>query len=100
VDDPDDSLRFEWDEDKAAANLVRRRPSFEAAAFVFRDPARLEEDDRFSRGEYRAIAIGRVAGQLITVVFTEPEADLIRIISARWATPTECRAYENSLFYR
>lgn len=81
-----------------------RRPSFEAAAFVFKDRARLEEDDRFSRGEYRtiaiAIAIGRVAGQLITVVFTEPEANLIRIISARWATPTECRAYEDSLFHR
>ena len=100
MDDPEDSLHFTWDADKAAANIAMRRPSFEAAAFVFKDRARLEEDDRFSRGEYRTIAIGRVAGQLMTVVFTEPEANLIRIISARWATPTECRAYEDSLFYR
>ncbi|MDP1735950.1 MAG: BrnT family toxin [Caulobacter sp.] len=97
--DPDDSLHFTWDAGKAAANLSRRRPSFEAAAFVFADPARLEEDDRFSRGEYRTIAIGRVAGQLVTVVFTEPENNLIRIISARWATPAEQKAYENSLLH-
>lgn len=57
MDDADD-LHFEWDDAKAASNLARHGVAFEAAAAVFDDPARLEEDDLFAREEYRTIMIG------------------------------------------
>lgn len=87
-------MELEWDPNKAAANLAKHGVPFEAAAEVFADPHHLVESDVFSRGEYRLIAIGKVDGRLLTVVFTERESeDVIRIISARLATPTERRAY-------
>jgi uncharacterized DUF497 family protein len=90
-------LRFEWDEAKAASNLRKHGVSFDAACAVFDDADRLEEDDLFSQGEYRMIAIGRVERLVITVVFTEPEESVVRLISARLATAIERRAYEKNL---
>ena len=92
----DDELAFEWDADKAKANRRKHGISFEAATFVFDDPYRLEEDDLFAVGEYRMIAIGGVDGLLLTVIFSMPEHDVIRIISARRATSTERKAYEQN----
>ena len=58
---------------------------------------RLEEDDSFAEGEYPTIVIGQSDGTILTVVYTEPEENLIRIISARRATAMECKAYDHSL---
>lgn len=69
---------------------------FETAAEVFGDPSRLEDDDRFTQGEYRTIVIGRADVGVLTVVYAEPTADEIRIISARRATATERRTYEQN----
>jgi uncharacterized DUF497 family protein len=42
-------LRFEWDPQKAARNLVKHGVSFEEAATVFADPlGRIESDPRHS----------------------------------------------------
>lgn len=59
-DEADGEIRFVWDPDKAQKNLRNHKISFEAATFVFDDPLLLEEDDVFSEGEYRMIAIGKV----------------------------------------
>ena len=95
----DDELRFEWDDNKAAVNLMRHGVSFETATYVFDDPLRLEESDVFARGEYRSIIVGKIDRFILTVVFSEPEEGTIRVISARLATPEERKAYEQNIFH-
>ena len=67
------SLRFEWDPNKAEANLVKHDVSFEEAMTVFADPlARIFPDEEHSVDEFREIIIGHSAGhQLILVNFTK-----------------------------
>ena len=48
-------------------------------------------------GLYRFIAIGPVAGGVVVVVYTEPEEDAIRIISARPATRREVGMYRKHM---
>jgi hypothetical protein len=81
-----------------ASNFGKHGVSFEAATFVFDDPMRLEPEDVFARGEYRNIVFGRVDGVVLAVVYTAPEENLYRIISARLATAHERKAYEQNLF--
>lgn len=58
---------------------------FEGATFTF-------EDDRFSYGEQRFVALGLLAGIPVSVVHTESESE-IRIISFRQATTREAQIY-------
>ena len=60
---------------------------------------RLEHEDVFAEGEYRNIVIGRVEDVLLTVVYSTPEDDLYRIISARPSTAHERNEYERNLFH-
>lgn len=94
----DEELEFEWDADKADSNLDKHGVSFEMATFVFDDPFRLEEEDLFARGEYRFLVTGLVDGLLLMVVCTFPEDGVVRLISARLATASERRAYDQSRF--
>jgi uncharacterized DUF497 family protein len=69
------STRFEWDDTKAAANLLKHGVRFEIAASVFLDEAVVHFD--VSRGidvEARRKAIGIVEGRLFTVVYSYAEA--------------------------
>ena len=74
------SLRFEWDPNKAEANLVKHEVSFEEAVTVFADPlARIFPDEEHSVDELREIIIGHSAGpQLILMNFTSID-DRVRI---------------------
>src|SRR5262245_27662154 len=94
----DDELHFCWDDGKAASNLQKHGVSFEAASHIFDDPRRLEREDVFAQGEHRTIVVGQVGGELLTVVYASLEEDLYRVISARFATAHERKAYEQSLF--
>lgn len=94
----DDEIHFAWDDKKAASNFIKHGVTFEDATYVFDDPMRLEELDQFSQGEYRSRCIGMVDGKVLTVVFSEPEEGLIRIISARAATPHERKSYDANIF--
>ena len=72
--------------------------SFELASSVFEDPHALSQiDQRFDYGEERWLTMGYVGGVVILVVahtLCEKESDdVIRIISARKATRTECQKY-------
>jgi uncharacterized DUF497 family protein len=49
--------------------------------------------------EYRSIVTARVNDKLLSVVYTAPEDDLYRIISARFATPSERDDDEQDLFH-
>jgi uncharacterized protein len=86
---------FEWDDAKAAKNLLKHGITFYQAISAFRDTFAVEyTDDRMDYGEDRFIHIGMAAGQLLTVVFTE-RADSTRIISARRSTKYEEELYNS-----
>ena len=86
-------LDFEWDDDKAAANVRKHGVSFDQAALAFRDLFAVEWiDTRESYGEERIILVGTSQGQILAVVYTERE-ERIRIISARRATKDEQNRY-------
>ena len=86
---------FEWDENKANANLIKHGISFEEAAGVFADPsAVIFADEAHSGTELREILIGHsTEGRLVLVCFTE-RGRAVRIISARRANQRERRDYE------
>ncbi len=86
-------LEFEWDEDKAAANLAKHRVSFLTAAEVFANEILERIDDREDYGEVRWIALGRVEAEVFRVVFTWRGDRLIRIISAQKASKDEREIY-------
>jgi len=82
----------EWDDRKNEINKRKHGISFETAALVFADEARIEYYDAIhSIDEDRYVILGMV-GKLLYVVYTERE-DASRLISARLATPTERRVY-------
>jgi len=87
---------FEWDADKAEANLRKHRIAFEAARRVFEDDFAVEWPDAdLPYGEMRFVITGMVDGRLRRVAYTERN-DRIRIISARKATRHEQREYYRS----
>lgn len=86
---------FEWDEEKAKANLKKHKVSFEEGTTIFHDllVATMPDPDH-SKDEQRYIAIGlSVNSRLLVVVFTERGAKT-RLISCRRATPRERKIYE------
>ncbi|MDW7710459.1 MAG: BrnT family toxin [Deferrisomatales bacterium] len=89
-------LRFEWDRRKAAGNLRKHGVSFDEASTVFDDAlGRIFDDEDHSEREPREIIVGHsAAGRLLLVSFTERGENVIRIISARPATPRERDDYE------
>ena len=88
-------MQFEWDSDKAAANVSRHGVSFELAMLVFLDNGRLIKlYERFDYGEERIITMGHVNNRLHVVVYTQTN-DTIRIISARKANRRERKRYAN-----
>ena len=88
---------FEWDRQKASANLEKHGVAFEEALTVFRDPlAKLHDDPDHSVSEPRQILIGHSThGRLLLVAFTDRQGT-IRVISARKTNRRERRAYEES----
>lgn len=89
------SLTFKWDADKARTNERKHGVSFDEAATVFEDPLSIAiPDPDHSEDEDRFILMGSTyLGRVLVVVHTD-RVDNIRIISARLATKTERRAYE------
>ncbi len=91
------AVHFEWDVRKHTANLRKHGVDFGAAARVFADPLVELEIEGTEHGEVRFRAIGEVDGRVLVVSYTWCEdsvEEVIRIISARKATPRERRAYE------
>lgn len=82
---------FEWDDEKARANLVKHKISFEAGCLVFDDPNVAERPDT-DPDEERFKATGLVEGRLLTVIYTE-RFPRLRIISVRKASRYEQKNY-------
>lgn len=90
---------FSWDDNKSTSNLAKHGVSFETAKLVFDDPLHLSRQDRVENGEQRWQTIGQVADCLLLLVahtwFDEDDgSEHIRVISARRATKTERKVYE------
>ena len=88
-------MEFQWDPRKAKENLIRHDISFEEAMTVFADFLSLTiPDPLHSEQEARFIIIGYSDKHRLLVVVHTERGDVIRIISARKATPYERRTYE------
>jgi uncharacterized DUF497 family protein len=91
------TIRFEWDQKKAAANLRKRNVSFEDAQSVFSDErALLIDDPDHSEDEDRFVLLGlsQSLRLLVVVHCYRSEGQVIRIISARKAEADERSIYK------
>jgi uncharacterized DUF497 family protein len=88
-------VEFAWDDSKNRLNRRKHGISFELATLVFDDPFLVSTQDREVEGEARWQTIGMIHGvQVLVVAHTvEEDNDLVRIFSARKATPQERRIY-------
>lgn len=88
-------MQFEWDPKKAATNLRNHGVSFYEATTALQDDLSLTGDDPdHSLSEERYVTFGvSSTGRLLVVSHTE-RGRRIRIISARIATRSERKLYE------
>lgn len=94
------SIRFAWDDVKAEENRRKHGVSFEEASTVFADEnARLKHNPDHSQNEDRFLLLGFSAKLRILLVCHayRENAEVIRIISARKATPNERKQYGSYL---
>ena len=89
-------FKFEWDDPKAASNLLKHGVSFDEAVTVFGDEKALTfHDTDQTEFEDRSRTYGMSnKTRLLVVVHTERRSGM-RIISARKATRYEKSIYEN-----
>jgi uncharacterized DUF497 family protein len=92
-------VRFGWDSRKNTANRNKHSLSFEEASELFASGVEYLEifDADHSDSEDRFICIGPIRRGIVVVVMTEIEEDVLRLISARFATPREVRAYQSKI---
>ena len=90
-------MKFDWNEDKAAANRGKHGVAFEEAQTVFKDCNALRiYDPEHSSDEERFILLGLSSAlRMLVVCHCYRESDeQVRIISARKATKKESSTYE------
>lgn len=86
---------FEWDPEKAEANLSKHGVSFAEAVMAFGDPLSMNmPDPDHSETEQRFIVLGMSDRYRLLVVSYTERPPRTRIISARLATRHERRQYE------
>ncbi len=89
---------YEWDPEKAKANLRGHSVSFEEGATVFLDPLAVTyADPDHSDEERREITVGHSARQRVVFVSHTPRGERIRIISARKGTRRERKQHEEGI---
>jgi uncharacterized DUF497 family protein len=91
-------IQFTWDEAKNLANIRKHGVGFDDAIRAYHDPNRLDiyDADHSTINEPRWIYLGLANITLLYVVETEPEENLIRIISARRALKKEQEQYHGN----
>jgi uncharacterized DUF497 family protein len=90
-----ETVQIIWDENKATSNLKKHRGvSFEEAATCLLDTMALVLEDPDAEGEQRFILIGMSSEvRLLSVCYALPDANTIRIMSARKPTKREGTNY-------
>jgi uncharacterized DUF497 family protein len=93
--------RFKWDPEKNRTNLTKHGISFQKAQRIWANELSLltESDEREDYGEIRYITTGHLPNLALVIVVHTEEDDLIRIISARYASPPESEEYFERIRY-
>ena len=90
-------VRVVWDPRKAASNQKKHGIRFSDAETVLFDTLALTREDARAQGEQRFVSIGAdSSGRIIVVVFSY-RGQTIRLISARSATSSERKSYEEGI---
>ena len=87
-------MNFEWDERKNTINLAKHGFDFADAPGIFELPMVVDLDLRENYDEDRWIGLGLLNGRVVVIVYTEPNEQIIRIISLRKALSHERKRYE------
>ena len=91
-------MDFDWDPEKAIANINKHGVSFEEAKTVFDNPLAVIFSDKInSVGEQREIIVVHSSNNLLLMVSFTERPNTVRLISARLVTPKERDRYERSL---
>lgn len=89
-------MEFEWDEEKAGANLAKHGVAFSnVTSFAFAT-AIVADDDRMDYGEKRMVAMGLIGDRLHCLVYTR-RGQRVRVISLRKANRKEIEAYVRAI---
>jgi uncharacterized protein len=88
-------VRVEWDPEKDRTNRVKHALGFDEVRLLFESDTDylVIYDEEHSDDEDRFLAVGPIAKGVVTVAYTEPKDDVIRLISARMATRIEEEAF-------
>jgi uncharacterized DUF497 family protein len=89
-------MKFEWDINKASANLKKHKVDFSEAIEALKDEFGLDDFDRSHSDvkEYRYTRIGLSRKDILFVIYVmRSENDVYRIISARKAAKSEEELY-------
>ena len=87
-------MLFEWEERKRQANLAKHHIDFVDVKRIFDEP--VFESIEVRSGEERTVALGRIEGTEIVVVYAV-RGERRRIISARRASRNERQSYAKYL---
>lgn len=87
-------MRFEYDPDKSASNLVKHGINFDEAQLVWQDANALEIRAKSDTENHFAL-IGRIDDKLWIAFYTY-RGDTIRLISVRRTRENEKRIYDES----
>jgi uncharacterized DUF497 family protein len=88
-------VEYEWDDEKASANLRKHGVDFADATLVLEDELAFTMRDLHAEEE-RFVTLGRDPyGRLLVVIYTW-RGERIRLISARETTSKERRDYEKN----
>ena len=90
-------MRYKWDPAKAKANIESHGVSFVEAVTVLEDDFALTREDSDARDEQRFVTLGMSSvGNLLVVVYTYREPEVIRLISAWKANKPQRSRYEEN----
>ena len=90
-------MHFEWDERKNRAYIRKHGFDFADAEEVFSGALLVFPSLDDESAEERWIGIGTIRARVVVIVFTERDAETIRIISLRRATQREREQYEEAI---
>jgi len=86
---------FEWNENKNKNNREKHAIDFNQAIVIFNDENLLELPVHKNE-EHRIMAIGKIEGVIITLIYTLRKA-VYRVISARRSHKNERKSYESNI---
>ena len=90
-------MDFEWDEEKRELNLRKHGLDFADVPDMFAFPLLSALDTRYDYGEDRWLGIGLLQSRITVIVYTQPDAETVRVISLRKAVSHERKRFAEVL---